>query len=257
MRPLSEMIPLARAEVWKALELLPTEPLAHAVVGAIAAVHDYDWKEAEEQFKLARASESVSPSVYNMYAGFYLLPLGRFEEALQQSEKVIAQDPLNLLCRARQLLIFFFAEMYEHAIVEAQRVLEFDDRYIAAHSLIALAHFFQGKLVEAREWAEEALRRAPLNYLAAGLLAGLLKQSGEKEQADKLVTTLRGMSPLGMIIYHVVCSEIDTAIDWYEHAIELRQTMALEWASAGFFRPLRSNPRWLKVARMMNLPQTG
>ena len=53
-RPPSEMIPLARAEAWKALELLPSEPVAHVVLGAIAAVHDYDWKEADEQFKLAR-----------------------------------------------------------------------------------------------------------------------------------------------------------------------------------------------------------
>ena len=50
-------------------------------------LHDYDWKEADEQFALARASESVSLSVHDMYAGAYLSPLGRFEEALQQTEK--------------------------------------------------------------------------------------------------------------------------------------------------------------------------
>jgi len=90
-----------------------------------------------------------------------------------------------------------------------------------------------------------------------GLLAGLLKQSGEKERTEKLVATLREISPIGMIIYHVVCSEIDAAIDWYEHAIEQRQPIAAGWASAGFFRPLRSSPRWSDVRRMMNLPEKG
>ena len=47
LRPTSEMMPLARAEARKALELLPSEPMAHAVLGAVAALHDYDWKEAE------------------------------------------------------------------------------------------------------------------------------------------------------------------------------------------------------------------
>src|SRR6266487_3453350 len=47
-----EMIALARAEAKKALELLPSEPMAHAVLGQIAAVHDYDWQEADEQFAL-------------------------------------------------------------------------------------------------------------------------------------------------------------------------------------------------------------
>ena len=76
------------------------------------------------------------------------------------------------------------------------------------------------------------------------------------ERAKKLLITLRGMSTPAMIIYHVVCSEIDTATDWYEHAIEQRQAFAAEWASAGFFRPPRSTPRWPKLARMMNLPET-
>ena len=255
----SEMIPLARAEAWKALELLPSEPLARAVLGAIAAVHDYDWKEADEQFKLARASKSATPSVHPMYARYYLMPLGRFEEALEETEKVIAQDPLNMWYRGIQLRILLSAKTYERAIVEAQKVLEFDERHLAAHAIIALACFFQGRLAEAREWSEEAFRRTPLNPFAVGLLAGLLKQSGEKERAKKLLATLHGMIllPIGMIIYHVACSEIDSAIDWFEQAIEQRQPLAAGWAAAGFFKALRSSPRWPKLARMMNLPQTG
>jgi TolB-like protein/Flp pilus assembly protein TadD/predicted Ser/Thr protein kinase len=258
---LSQMISLARAEARTALELLPSEPLAHAVLGAIAALHDYDWQEADKQFRLARTSESVPPSVHHMYAAFYLSPLGRFEEALQQADKVIAEDPLNMLYRGSQLQILFFGEAYARVIVEAQKVLELDERSIPAHSWIALAHFFQGKLAEARECAQEAFRRTPLNPLAAGLLAGILKRSGENEHAEKLLTTLRGLSwpgmtQLGMIIYHVVSSEIDAAIDWYEQAIEQRQPIAPKCAAAGFFRPLRESPRWPRLARMMNLPES-
>ena len=85
-----------------------------------------------------------------------------------------------------------------------------------------------------------------------------MKQNGENEQAE---ATLRGMSPPavfpgGMLIYHLVCSEIDAAVDVYERAIEQRYAMAAMWASAGFLRPLRSSPRWPKLARMMNLAET-
>jgi TolB-like protein len=249
-----DMIQFARAEARKALELLPSEPLAHAVLGAIAALQDYDWKGASEHFKLAKASESLSPWVHNLYAGCYLSPLGRFEEALQQAEKVIARDPLNTHYRATQLRMLLFAEMYDRAIIEARKELEFDERHIAAHSQMALAYFFQGKLPEAREWAEKAFHRAPLNPLAAGLRAGLMMQNGANEEA---AATRNGLGPLGMLIYHVVCGEIDAAIDVYERAIEQRSGIAAMWASAGFFSPLRSNPRWPKLARMMNLPETG
>ena len=255
LRPLSEMVPFARAETRKALELLPSEPTAHAVLGAIAASHDYDWKEAEEQFRLARISESLPPAVQDMYAVSYLLPLGRFEEALQQQAKAIAQDPLNLLWRGRQLLILVSAEMYERAIVEARKVLDFDDRNFLAHWAIALAHFSQGKLAEAVESAEAAFRQALWNAPVVGFLAGLLTETGEKERAEELIVAMRGAIPPGMIVYHLVCSDIDAAIDWYERGIEQRQPLAAQIASAGgIFKPLRSSPRWPKLARMMNLP---
>ena len=185
-------MPLARAEARKALELLPSEPMAHAVLGAIAALHDYDWKEAEEQFRLARASESLPPVVHDMYALFYLLPLGRFEEAIQEQAKAIAQDPLNTRWRAAQALTLLCAEMYEPAIVEARKALELDDRSYLAHLVIALSYFFQGKLAEAREPAEEAFRRGAMEPLAVGFLAGLLARAGEKDRAEKLIATSAG-----------------------------------------------------------------
>jgi hypothetical protein len=144
---LNEMIPLARAEARKALELLPSEPLAHAVLGVITAVHDYDWKEADEQFKLARASVSVWPSVRHMYAGFYL-------------------------------------------------------------SAFPLVHhscpLFSGEGRRGVGMGEGGFPPDAFEPLGCGLLAGLLKQSGEKERAEKLLASLRGMSSLGTIIYHVV-----------------------------------------------------
>ncbi len=96
LRPLGEMVPLARAAARKALELFPDEPDAHRVLGQIAAVHDYDWKEAEVQFSQARASEPLASGVRIAYALYYLVPLGRFEEAIQEQTKAIAQD---LVCR--------------------------------------------------------------------------------------------------------------------------------------------------------------
>jgi hypothetical protein len=40
------MLPLVRAEAGKALELFPSQPMAHALLGVIAALHEYDWKAA-------------------------------------------------------------------------------------------------------------------------------------------------------------------------------------------------------------------
>jgi TolB-like protein/predicted Ser/Thr protein kinase len=257
LRPMSEMVLLARAEARKALELLPSEPAAHLVLGAIAALHDYDWKEAEEQFKLVQASGTLAPEIHDMYALFYLLPLGRFEEAIRERSKAIEQDPLNSRWRARQAFTYLCADRYELAIPEARKALDLDDRSFWPHYVIAHSYCLQGKLAEALGPAEEAVRIAPWQQGASGILAGLLAQTGEKERADELLVSVRRMTPGGMIMYHLVCSEINAAIDWYQRDIELRQPFAALLASAGFFKPMRASPRWPKLAKMMNLPGTA
>jgi serine/threonine protein kinase len=255
LRPLSEMVLLARAEARRSLELLPAEPDARAVLGAIAASHD--WKEADKQFALASEVESRTPVGGDLYATFYLLPLGRFEEAIEQETQAIAQDPLNPFWRARRCVPLLCAEMYERAILEGRKALEFDENDFLPHSVIAACHFFQGNFSEALESAEEAVRRSPWSATAAGFLAGLLVRSGEKGRAEKLIKSMRGMIPGGMILYHLVCEDIDAAIDWYERAIEQRQPVAVLLASAGYMKPVRASPRWPKLARMMNLPEAG
>jgi len=254
LRPLNEMVPLARAEARKALELVPSHPRAHSLLGGIAALHDYDWKEAEEQYRLAKASQSLPPEVHDGYAQCYLVPLGRFEEAIQERARAIAQDPLNALWHSNQANTFLCAEMYESAIAQARKALEIDERHYFAHGTIALCYISQGKLAEAREWAEEAARLAPWNPTGVAFLAALLSEAGEKNRAENLLATIPGAIPSGMIFYHLIRSEIDAALDCYQRVIELRQPIAAMMASAGFLKPLRASPRWPKLARMMNLP---
>jgi tetratricopeptide (TPR) repeat protein len=255
LRPMSEMAPLARAEARKALELLPSEPMALALLGVIAAVHDYDWREAEQQFGLAMKSESLPPAVRDAYAMYFLQSLGRYEEAIQERAKAIAQDPLNPMWHWRQALALLCADRYELAIAEARKALEFNNRSVLAYYVIGHSCFLQGKLAEALEAAEEGFRAGPWEPSVAGLLAALLVEIGEKERAEKLISTVRETAPFSMVFYHLMRSEIDAAIDWYERAIERREPIAALNASAGFLKPLRAGPRWPKLAKMMNLPE--
>jgi Tfp pilus assembly protein PilF len=58
---------------------------------------DYDWKNADEHYRLAMETEPVKPQVRMSYAGYYLSALGRFEEALQELDKVMrrTRSPLQ------------------------------------------------------------------------------------------------------------------------------------------------------------------
>jgi serine/threonine protein kinase len=257
LRPLSEVVPATRLEASLALDLLPSEPYAHAVLGAIAGSHDYDWKEAGERFRQARAFKPLPPFVRAIYANQYLSPLGRFEEALKEFAQVIAHDPLNVFWRSIHASTLLNAGMYERALIEARKVLELDDTNYIANFYIAHCFMKQGKLKEALESEEAAFRRAPWWPPIVGGLAALLSLSGEQDRANQLITNMSGGAlPMGMMNYHLYRDEYDAAIDWYERAIEQRLPVAASLASAASLKPLRANPGWSRLAKMMNLPPT-
>ena len=63
-RPLEDVMPRAREEAGKALALRRRTRSRHAVLGIIAAHHDYDWSEAEARFACVEAAEFVHPNVH-------------------------------------------------------------------------------------------------------------------------------------------------------------------------------------------------
>ena len=54
---------MVRSQAQKALELDPSLPEGHAMLGAVAASLEYDWKEAERHFRLAMARDPVPVNV--------------------------------------------------------------------------------------------------------------------------------------------------------------------------------------------------
>ena len=56
---------------------------------------------------------------------------------------------------------------------------------------------------------------------------------------------------VGLLLYHVLCSGNDAAVDWYAAMVEDRDPFAAVWS---IMKPLRSSPRWPALAKMMNLP---
>jgi Tfp pilus assembly protein PilF len=123
--PAHETIPRVREETRKALEIDPSLPEAHAMLGIVAGVYYYDWKEAERRFRMAMAHDPVPPRVHEWYGYFYLLPMGQLEEAVEQQEQGLKEDPLNFV--ACITLAESLVSVGRLAEAEAHKVLEFEE----------------------------------------------------------------------------------------------------------------------------------
>jgi TolB-like protein/Flp pilus assembly protein TadD/tRNA A-37 threonylcarbamoyl transferase component Bud32 len=254
LRPASEMMEFARTEATKAFDLSPAEPQAHIVLGAVA-IFDRNWKQAGEHFRQAMANDPVPADTRVRHAIYYLVPLGRFREAKEEIDRALESDPLSVGWRTWVSVVLELMDRHEEAIAEARKALEINENSWLALHWMSVSYARLGRLREAREAAEKVMRLAPSTAGAAGVLAGILALSGDQQQADELLAT--EVTPLGMILYHLLCSEIDSAADWYRKALEQHDSVAVLLNASGLMKPLRESPRWPALAKMMNLPESA
>jgi tetratricopeptide (TPR) repeat protein len=256
--PAHEAMPLVRREARKALEIDPSLSHGHAMLGLVAAMYDYDWREAAERFRHAMAADPIPPEVRRFYALYYLLPLGRAEEAIVECRAALLEDPLDLLTRVRFAQCLQAAGRFDEAVSELRRVLELDERLWFAHFILGLENVRTGHGEVAMRCAEQAVALAPWSSSAKGLLAAASRINGDPRRAAEIVAQLTsgpayGM-PLALATYHTCCSEIDAAADWTERAIAERHP-ALFFFLRVHARPLLASPRWPALAELLKLPE--
>ena len=91
------------------------------------------------------------------------------------------------------------------------------------------------------------------------MLAASLIRLGDKGRADALIQEM-GASPApvwGRVLYHLLCSELEQAADWYQKMIEDREPFAVIYANSPYTEELRASPGWRKLGALMNLPDVG
>jgi tetratricopeptide (TPR) repeat protein len=134
IRPMREVAPFVRAEVDRALDLNPSDPRPRFLLGAIALVHDYDWKAAETHFAASMNVPDVSGHARWIYASLYLRGLGRFEESADEMGRAVQHDPLNATWHAIWGAHLFDAKRFDQAIDEGLRATELEPNYFRTAS---------------------------------------------------------------------------------------------------------------------------
>ena len=258
--PANQAFSIVRSQAQKALELHPSLPEGDAMLGVVAACLENDWKEAERRFRLATARDPVPVHVRLQYALGYLLRAGRPVEALQQIELGLQEDPLNLLLRINRAGCLVAAGRDEEAAEGYREALELNPGIVGALGPLAAYHASRGELDQALVLCEKTYALAPLLPHAIGLLARLLKRTGETRRAEELLGNLQPSdafgAPRGLAVYHWVLREFDAEADWLEKAIDQRDAYGAVYLRLWYGRELRSTPRWAGLMRKLNLPES-
>ena len=257
LMPAGDAMPLVSAEAVKALEIDPSLAEGHAMLGLVAAIHDYNWREAAQRFERAMASEPVPPLVRRYYALYYLLPLARTADAVDQCARSLRDDPLDLPGRVRFAQCLDAAGRTDEAIGELHHVLELDQNLWFTHFILGHYELRDRRVSAALAHAERAFALAPWNPSARGLLAAAHAVQGVSRMADELMEPLRSSpvygAPLAFATFHLYRSELDSCADWVEKGIAERHPAMLVFLRS-HARELLASPRWPGLAKRLNLP---
>jgi Flp pilus assembly protein TadD len=200
------------------------------------------------------SGELVSCHVHFWYGHHYLLPLGRFHDALAQMKKGLEGDPINLLYRHHLAVGLRNLGRLDEAEAELRRVLELDEHFALAVGTLGAVCAQQGRFEEALALSERAHALSPWSNQIAGQLAALLVSAEATSRAETLLDGLRPGTawgaPTGMAVFHAMSGEFDRAAEWAARAIDVRYPLLI-----ALLRPLLgSTPVWPALARMMSLP---
>ena len=254
IKPIGEIAPLVKSAAEKALAIDPLNSEAHSLLAAMAASFDYHWKMAETHHHKAMA-EPVPPLARFRYVAWYLLPLGRVADAMEQSRLALETDPLNMVFHYGMALSRNHAKRYHETIECARRALEIDSNSYLIWFTLGHAQLFAGLAQEAILSLQRVVDLVPWWPMGAGLLAAAYYKSGELEHSQEWARKLTDLNnnAYGDAIFRAATGEVDAMFAALNAAHRQRDVFLLHIQSLPFFDPYRADPRFQALLLKMNL----
>lgn len=257
MVPPAEAGSRAEAAARKALEIDGQLGQAHS---ALAVLHfrNLEWSKGVREFRRAIAL-NPNYSTAHMWYSYYLMALGRFDEAIAEAKRAQELDPLSLIINTQMGTPFFYRREYDRAIEQYRKALEMDPRFPPARYWLGRAYTQKGDYAEAIEvlWPTVAANPQLRAYITP--LAYAYAVSGQRSEAIQLLDELRerakqrSVSAYYIALIYAGLGEKDQAFVWLEKAYQERADGIIFLNVEPGFDGLRADPRFHGLLRRMRL----
>ena len=185
--------PKAKAASAKALELDENLAEAHTSLGFAACRYDWNWQEAEKEFKRAIALNPNYATAHDWY-GCYLDSMGRFEEALLEHNRARELDPVSMVINTNIGVHYYYTRQYDQAAQHLTSALEMDPNYSLAHGVLGVVYFNKPLLGDAVAECQKALALDERNPRYLAWLGAAYGKAGKWTEASKILDDLQEMS---------------------------------------------------------------
>jgi adenylate cyclase len=173
----------------KALSLDDTIAEGHAAKGSIYLFYEWKWDEAYQSLRKAIDLNPSSVEAYELLA-FYYVTMGQKELAVKIMEYAEEKDPLSPIISQSLGSMYIFAERFDDAILQADKLLEVNPNMRAAIELKAWSVGMKGDWNKALELFKEYQQH--INHPLKGLM-GIGFAYGKLGKRDKALEIVKKM----------------------------------------------------------------
>jgi serine/threonine protein kinase/Flp pilus assembly protein TadD len=259
-----ESLPRAKSAALEALRLDDTIADAHSALGTVLGSGEFDWPGAEREFSRALELNPSSMAVrYDYawcYAMWFLLPLGRVEQALTEMRWALELDPLDPFYNSLLGYLLHVTRQFEPAVAQLQHAIDLDPTFFFSYWLLSIPYAHNGRLDEAIAAAEKANELSGGNAITLGQLGRFYGRAGRTTEARQLLEELTARRRLTYVpssalsFIHRGLGELDEGLEWIARGIEERDPILVTaLKTEPGYDPLRSHPAYQALLRKMNL----
>ena len=257
--PSKDAFPKGKVAAMTALRLDPDLAEAHTSLAALLWLHDWQWEEAQTEFKRSLELAPTYPTANHWYAE-YVMTMGRQAEAVDRMKSGQELDPLSLIISVAVGWSLYFAHRYDEALEQLRRTVELDPNYPVTYWILGLVLRRMGQYELAIAEGEKAVKLSGGSPMMRAALAHTFASAGrtmEARQALDDLTTLAKQKyvPLYFIAgIHLGLGENDRAIEYLEKAYAEHSHWLLYLHMGPSLEGLRDDPRFQDLLRRVGLP---
>ena len=252
----------SKAAALKALELDDSLAEAHFSLANILLTHDWNWNEAEKEYKRGLELNPNSADGHHSYSNF-LSAMTRFDESLVEIKRAEELDPLSLSISFHHGLCLFALGRDEESLAQYRRALDLDPSTGASgsHWGIAMVYEARGLYEDAIRELEEAKRLDPrpffrnTNLIEAYALAGRTKEASDMLAQLLELRKREFVSAFAIGQIYDALGDTDRAFVWFNKAIDERESVVIYFKAMkrSLRKSVLEDPRYELLLRRVGL----